>query len=96
MHRRLAHAGVIHAVCSFLVFKRHVLPQKELLIIWRVEIVHALLDFLRGHYCVVIHRLQQLRVLPAKVYLHLRLVALVHDLAVVAFQLPRVDRRLMW
>ena len=83
-------------MCSFLVFKRHVLPQKELLIIWRVEIVHALLDFLRGHYCVVIHRLQQLRVLPAKVYLHLRLVALVHDLAVVAFQLPRVDRRLVW
>ena len=98
VHCRLAlsHAGVIHAVCSFLVFEGHVLPQEELLIIWRVEIVHALLDFLRGHYCVVVHRLEQLRGLPAKVYLHLRLIALVHDPPVVAFELPRVDGRLVW
>ena len=68
----------------------HVFPQKELLVVWHVKVVHSLLDVLTGHDRIVVHRLEQLRVFPRKVQVQLRAV-LSHELfALLVLDLPRI------
>ena len=73
-----------------LFFKSHVFAQKELLVVGRVEEVHALLNLLTRHDRVVVHRLQQLRVLTSEVERELRAILAHELLALLTLDLPGV------